>query len=229
MHTEIESLIERMLQASWPSPDDLARLRGAPADAVARLVDRLGHEPGAIRRRHLCELLADVARGNPDLLAPYLRTPPWYVARNLAYVLGELRSAEGIRHLTALARHEEYRVRREVLDALRRIGGAAARSGRAVFFEDPDPRIRRHCIDGMDAVYDADSAAWLLQIVQSRDFSPEGVSLKEAAVAALARMRADEAKPVLEQVARRRWMFGRGRRLLQHAARGALEAAYSSR
>lgn len=229
MSPDLAQLIEEALQAPWPDAARIASLRAAGVESTVVLIDRLEHEQGAMRRRHLCELLADVASGNPDLLAPYVRTPSWYLARNLAYVLGELRSPEGIRHLIALARHEEYRVRREVLDALRKIGGAAARAARAVFFEDPDPRIRRHCIDGMDAVYDASAAAWLLRIVQSRDFSPQAVSLKEAAVAALARMRADEAKPVLEEVARRRWMFGRGRRLLQHAARGALEAVYSSR
>lgn len=229
MDTDLDLLIDSLLETSWPQPVDIARLRARAADTVARLVDRLAHEPGALRRRRLCELLADAAEGRPDLLAPYLRTPSWYLARNLAFVLGELRSPDGVRHLDALARHEEYRVRREVIDALRTIGGAGARSALAVFFEDPDPRIRRHCIEGMGAVYDAEIAAWLLGIVQSPDFSAEGTSLKEAAVAALARMRADEAKPVLEQVARRRWMFGRGRKLLRLAARGALATAYSSR
>ena len=229
MSTNVDSLIAAMLEAEWPQPVDLARLRTVASEAVVRLVDRLEHEPGALRRRRICELLADVVAGEPGRLAPYLHTPSWYLARNLAYVLGEIRSAGAVPHLAALARHPEYRVRREVIDALHKLGGGAARAALAVFFEDPDARIRRHCIDGMGAVYDPHAAGWLLTIVQSRDFTPEGTSLKEAAVAALARMRADEARPVLEQVARRRWVFGRGRKLLQDAARGALAQAYSSR
>lgn len=229
MSTDIDPLIDTILDAQWPQAADLVRLRTVAGEAVGRLVGRLEHEPGALRRRRICEILADVAVGDPGLLTPYLRTPAWYLARNLAYVLGEVRRASAIPHLAVLARHEEYRVRCEVIDALRKLGGAAAREALAVFFEDPDARIRRHCIDAMGAVYDPRAAAWLLGIVQSRDFTPEGTSLKEAAVAALARMRADEARPVLEQVARRRWVFGRGRKLVAVAARGALAQAYSSR
>jgi len=218
MSANLDPIIAEMLDTPWRAPSQLTRLRALPEAAISRLIDLLEHEPGALRRRRIC-----------DLLAPYLRTPSWYLARNLAYVLGEVRSPATIPHLLALARHEEYRVRREVIDALRKLGGGRARAALAVFFEDPDARIRRHCIDGMGTVYDPHAAGRLLAIVQSRDFTPEGTSLKEAAIAALARMRADEVKPVLEQVARRRWVFGRGRKLLQDAARGALAQAYSSR
>ena len=228
MSADLDPIFAEMLDTPWPAPSQLTRLRAVPEAAISRLVDLLEHEPGALRRR-ICDLLADAAAGNPDLLAPYLRTASWYLARNLAYVLGEVRSPATIPHLLALARHEEYRVRREVIDALRKLGGGRARAALAVFFEDPDARIRRHCIDGMGTVYDPHAAGRLIAIVQSCDFTPEGTSLKEAAIAALARMRADEVKPVLEQVARRRWVFGRGRKLLQDAARGALAQAYSSR
>jgi len=226
MHTDIDFLIEATLDAPWPQPVDLACLRREAGEVVARLVDRLEHEPGALRRRRICDLLVDVAV-DPGRLAPYLTTSSWYVARNLAYVLGELRDPNGIALLGTLGRHEEYRVRREVIDALRKIPGERSRAALRSFVHDPDPRIRRHLIDGMGSGYDPQLASWLLGIVRSRDYSRAGASLKEAAIAALARMGASEAQPVLERVARRRWVFGRMRRL-QDAARGALAQAYSS-
>jgi HEAT repeat protein len=228
MGEALDPLIDRITAAAWPAAADLAALRQARERAVPRLVDRLAREPGALRRRRLCDALAEVVADNADLLAPYLHTPSWYLARNLAYVLGELRRPESAPHLAALARHEEPRVRREVVDALRKIGGPAARAVLLALLDDPDARLRRHAIDALDAVYDARAAARLLTLLRSPDFSPEGVALKEAAVAALARMGAPEAKPVLEAVARG-WTLRRGRRRVQHVARGALTAIYSSR
>lgn len=204
------------------------RLRAMRERAVSRLVDLLEYEPRASRRRRLCELLADMVAGHPGLLGPYLHTPSWHFARNLAFVLGEIRDPAGIPHLAALGRHPEYRVRREVIDALGKIGTEAARGALAPFFADPDPRIQHHLIDGLDA-YDPRASAWLVGIVRSRDYSREGTSLKTAAIAALGRMGADEALPVLERVANNRWVFGRKRKLLQDVARGVLQDAYSSR
>jgi len=227
MRTDVDALIEKMLDAPWPPPVDLARLRREAGAVVARLIERLEHEPGALRRRRICDLLADVAADDPGWLVPYLDHPSWYVARNLAYVLGEIRDPHGIASLIVLSRHPEYRVRREVVDALRKIPGERSREALRVFFHDPDPRIRRHLIDGLASAYDPDAAAWLVGIVRSWDYSREGTSLKEAAIAALARMDAAEARPILERVARRWWILGRARRL-QDAARGALAQAYSS-
>ncbi|HXF82251.1 MAG TPA: HEAT repeat domain-containing protein [bacterium] len=224
----LDRLIDRLTAAAWPEDADVAALRQARDRAVPWLVDRLAREPRALRRRRLCDALADLVADTPALLAPYLQAPSWYLARNLAYVLGELRRPEGVPHLAALARHEEPRVRREVVDALRKIGGSAAREALVAFLDDPDGRIRRHAIDALDAVYDGRAAARLVALLRSADFSPEGVALKEAAAAALARMGAPEAKPVLEAVARG-WTLGRARRRVQHAARGVLTETYSSR
>ncbi|MDQ7843045.1 MAG: HEAT repeat domain-containing protein [Armatimonadota bacterium] len=221
MPAELDADIEAVLQAPWPRPDDLARLRAAADEAVAALVRRLAHEPGALRRRRICDALVDAAADDPGRLRPYLDHPSWYVARNLAYVLGETRHPQAVAPLAVLARHPEYRVRREVLDALRKIPGGRSREMLRRFATDPDARLRRHLIDGLGSTYDPEIASWLLAVVRSRDYTREGISLKEAAIAALTRMGAAEARPVLEQVARRRWAFGPARKL-QEAARGAL-------
>jgi len=220
----LDAHIEAILQVPWPRPADLACLRASADDAVAALVHRLADEPGALRRRRICDILVDLAADDPGRLASYLDHPSWYVARNLAYVLGELRDPRGVPLLAVLGRHAEYRVRREVLDALGKIPGGRSRKALRRFFTDPDARLRRHLIDGLGSTYDPEVAAWLLGIVRSWDYTREGTSLKEAAIAALSRMDAAEARPVLERVARRRWAFGPARKL-QDAARGALAQA----
>ncbi|MGH2399069.1 MAG: HEAT repeat domain-containing protein [bacterium] len=226
MQSEVIGLVAACVDA--PASPDARHLRSKRDAVVPVLVHLLEDEPRASRRRRICEVLADVVEGHPALLAPYVRFDTWHLSRNLAFVLGELRDPAGIFCLADLGRHGEYRVRREVLDALRKIGTDEARAALTAFFSDPDPRIRRHLIGSLDS-HDSHASEWLLQIVRSRDFSREGTSVKEAAIAALGRIRAAEALPVLKRVANSRWVLGRRRKILKDAARGALQEAYSSR
>ncbi|NIQ93499.1 MAG: HEAT repeat domain-containing protein, partial [Desulfuromonadales bacterium] len=39
----------------------------------------------------------------------------WYVVRNVVYILGEMRNAEVLPHLTKLLKHDDVRVRRETM------------------------------------------------------------------------------------------------------------------
>lgn len=228
MPSEVAGLIAACVDATTAPAEDLRDLRNMSDAAVPVLVHLLEDEPRASRRRRICEVLGDIVEGQPEILAPYVRFDSWHLARNLAFVLGELRDPAGIPCLADLGRHGEYRVRREVLDALRKIGTEAARTAQTVFFSDPDPRIRRHLIAGLDS-HDSYASEWLLRIVRSRDYSRAGTSVKEAAIAALGRIRADEALPVLKRVANSRWVLGRRRKMLKDAARGVLQEAYSSR
>lgn len=228
MRNEVVDVIATCVDASVATVEDMRSLRKTRDAAVPVLIHLLEDEPRASRRRRICEVLGDVVEDQPELLSPYVRFDSWHLARNLAFVLGELRDPAGIPCLVDLGRHEEYRVRREVLDALGKIDTEAARIAQTVFFSDPDARIRRHLIAGLDS-HDSHASEWLVRIVRSRDYSREGTSVKEAAIAALGRIRAEEALPVLKRVANSRWVLGRRRKMLKDAARGVLQEAYSSR
>lgn len=229
MTSTLDALAQAAIGAHVPPPTTVERLRSAGADAVRRLVGLLAAEPLASRRRRLCDLLADVVLDRPELLASYLDTPSWHLARNLAYVLGELRVPDAVPSLLHLSRHREYRVRRDVIDGLRKIGTPDAHLALGVFAEDPDPRIRHHLVNTLAAAYDPHARQALLTIVTSAEYSWEAAVVKAAAIAALGRMQAQEALPVVERLAKTRWAFGRGRRTVRAAARDAVREAYSSR
>ncbi|HVH31038.1 MAG TPA: hypothetical protein VNA31_05175, partial [bacterium] len=63
------------------------------------------------------------------------------------------------------------------------------------------------------------------QVLRSPQWTPDVVSVKVAALKALAQMRRGEALPVLRRLARARWVFGQGRRALRDAAREILASA----
>jgi hypothetical protein len=194
-------------------------LREVAPDAVPKVIRLLDREPRATRRRQLCRLLADVARDDPDLVGMHIPSPTWHLTRNLVFVMGEVGSADGIRHILRVSRSSDFRVRREVLDALRKVDDATSRTALLGFFDDPEPRIQHHLIETIGAGEDPRAGDRLLRIVKDGDVSPGGVVLKTAAMRALARMRYADALPVIERLARARWAFGRNRRALREAAR----------
>jgi HEAT repeats/PBS lyase HEAT-like repeat len=75
-------------------------------------------------RRVLCDIMQTVAGGSGAHLTPHLRHRIWYVARNVAMILGRTGDPDAVRPLAAALRHEEPRVRKEALAALNAIGSA---------------------------------------------------------------------------------------------------------
>ncbi|MGH2349903.1 MAG: HEAT repeat domain-containing protein, partial [bacterium] len=202
---------------------ELARqaLREIAPDAAPKIIRLLDREPQATRRRQLCRLLADAARNEPDLVGMHIPSATWHLTRNLVFVMGELGSPDGVRHILRVSRSTDPRVRREVIDALRKVGDPASGHALLGFFDDPEPRIQHHLIETIDAGEDPRAGERLLRIVRDRDVSPGGVVLKTAAMRALERMRYTDALPVIERLGRARWAFGRNRQALREAARQA--------
>lgn len=226
----LEHLVHFALQPSADAPDGvlqgLVAIRNHAAPYLIKLLDR---EPVDTVRLRLCKLLVDVCAGQPDLIGVHLPGASWHLARNLAVVLGDLRDPAAVRHLAILAVHSEYRVRREALEAVRKIPTGEARAALLKFLDDPDPRVQYALVEGVGAEYDARIADWLQRAMRSPNWTPGAVDVKVAAMRALARMRAEDALPLLRRIARARLVFGQGRRTLRDAARQILATWEGSR
>ena len=70
---------------------------------------------------------------------------------------------------------------------------------------------------------------WMQDAVRSPDWTPGAIAVKVAAMKALARMRADDALPLLRRIARTRWVFSQGRRTVRQAARQIVDEWERSR
>ncbi len=77
-------------------------------------------------RRFLVGALSRTSPKATPALVARTRSGPWYVARNLAIVLGNRRDPRSLPALRALARHPHPKVRREAILALGRLGTAEA-------------------------------------------------------------------------------------------------------
>jgi len=235
---ELSRVLDRGLLARLVR--DTLQRRGGPSDdvqkalmavrelAVPHLVRLLEREPEAAARGQLCTLMANIYAGRADLVGATLATASWHLARNLVFVLGELHDPTAVKYLTPLASHAEYRVRREALEALRKIPGDQARTAVIGFLRDPDPRIQYSVLTGGDVPNDPRVVDGIQQVLHSPQWTQEVVSVKVAALKAFVQLRRVEALPVLRRLARARWVFGQGRRTLRDAAREILAGGEGS-
>ena len=86
------------------------------------LLDLLADEEQMAVRRQMVALLSVLARGRLSLLAAHIADPRWYVARNVATAMGQMRDPVAVPYLKSALQHQDLRVRKEALAALSAVG-----------------------------------------------------------------------------------------------------------
>src|SRR2546428_813416 len=216
----LDRLVRDALQTHADASDDLLQALVAVRDhTVPHLIRMLERRPADAQRVELCNLMTKICAGQAGLIGSRLPGASPHLARDLVFVLGELRDPAAAGYLARLAAHPEYLVRREAIDALRKMPSDQSRGALVEFFRDPDPRIQYSLIEGAEVAHDERIMTWMQDAIRSPDWTPGAIAVKVAAMKALARMRADEALPLLRRIARARWVFGQGRRTVRQAAR----------
>jgi len=109
-----------------------------------------------------------------------LGDPRWYVVRNAADLLGEMRAVEAEEPLIAHLRHTDERVRRAASSALVRIGSPGALQALRAAVRDPAPEVRQSAVCALgERAEDAAVATTLARAL-------EGEADEEVALALLA-------------------------------------------
>lgn len=128
--------------ASW-SPGtavgDLLAQAGAEATRV--LLERLAQAETAVERRRLFDAIVSLRTGFPHILRA-LFDPAWYVVRNAAMLVGEMRIADGERALAELVSHQDARVRVAAITALSRLDTPQAQQTIERLANDASPPVR---------------------------------------------------------------------------------------
>ena len=226
----LDRLVRDALQTHADASDDLLQALVAVRDhAVPHLIRMLERKPADAQRIQLRDLMAKICAGQAGLIGSRLPGASPHLARDLVFVLGELRDPAAAGYLAQLAAHPEYLVRREAIDALRKMPSDQRRGALVEFFRDPDPRIQYSLIEGAEVAHDERIMTWMQDAVRSPDWTPGAIAVKVAAMKALARMRADDALPLLRRIARTRWVFSQGRRTVRQAARQIVDEWERSR
>jgi HEAT repeat protein len=184
---------------------------------VPLLMQVLAEEPQAGVRRKLCDLVVDIGRDEVEAVAECLRDARWHLVRNAANILGRLDDPRCVAHLSSLTAHQEYRVRREAVESLVRLGTDEADAAIAEFVTDGDARIRLKAILSLGENGVCRGLPDLLALLEQSDPLGRQAAIKEAVIGAVARVAPVDAVPALERVARRRHLAPWGRRLRRQA------------
>ena len=185
---------------------------------VAPLMMILGAELRAGTRRMLCDIIVTLARDRIDDVGLFATDGRWYLARNVAYILGRLGDPRGMGHIARLASHRDHRVRSEAVAALASIGGQEADALLAKLLNDVDGRIRLKAVLSMSDTAVLLSLPKLLHLLARLDPMQLTFALKQEIIAALARSRAKDAIPALVRFSQHRLAFGRRHRTLRRLA-----------
>jgi len=221
-------LLRRMVDTLWNGrgtqvEDDLrACLSLLGGRIVAPLMMILGEELRAGTRRMLCDLIVALASDRVGDVGLFATDGRWYLARNVAYILGRLGDPQGIGYVARLTAHRDHRVRSEAVAALASIGGPDADTLLGKLLDDVDGRIRLKAVLSMSDRAVMLALPKLLRLLERLDPMQMTFALKQEIIAALARARVRDAIPALARFSQHRIAFGRRHRTLRRLAREAV-------
>lgn len=173
------------------------------------LMERLSEEGAPPTRRALIETLVSLDDAAVPVLRNYLRDGRWFVVRNAAAILGEIRRPEAVSDFPPLLSHPDLRVRREVIRALTRIGGAESVAILLRPVEEEDAELSRQALLSLGALRDPTAVPVLLRLVERSDPLQRRAEIRKGAIRALGEIGSPEALPALEKVLMRRSLWRR--------------------
>lgn len=151
------------------------------------LIDSLISSEVTSERRAYLEVLKQCPAAANSLLH-LLNDDRWYVVRNAAALLGELRAIQADRRLAELVAHREPRVRRSVATALGKLGTSRALLGLLQLASDASHDVRLQAVQAIGASRNPHAVPWLLEAL---DHEQDG-DVQAAILSALGRVPTEE-------------------------------------
>jgi uncharacterized protein YjgD (DUF1641 family) len=158
-------------------------------------------------RKMVCEILEEVGKDHIGVVGEGVYDSLWYVARNVAFVLGRIGKEEGVKFLKNIINHSDLRVRKEVITSLTKIGGKKSGALLVSALDDEDKPIRILASRGLARRKEKESLSALMKIIQSDEFIDALSDEKRQMLESLALIGEDEVVPFLKKlVNKRRWL-----------------------
>jgi len=218
---ELLQLLVADLEATPANSPRRRLLAAIGRHAIAPIVELLGSEEDAARRRALIDLMVDLAKLEIDGMIPHTRDRRWYVVRNLALVLGKAGRKEAIPALIGLARHADHRVRSEVLRSLVALAGREAAPQVWTAVSDSNDRVQLTAVGLLPLVHRGnDYTARIPELLADSGLTTE---TKLKLIELLATDHSPLAHHALQELAERRAGLSGGARALRDAARSAVQ------
>jgi HEAT repeat protein len=179
--------------------------------AIVPLCEMLGELKQMKSRRILCEAIAEMAQGHVGQLEPATKDPRWFVARNVAYILGMMKNPQGVKYLKELADHGELRVRKEAIRGLGVIGNLESRDFLLACLQSSEEPIQVLAAGTLANLREKRALPVLLKILEEGRFLNRTREYKMEIFDAVGRLGSDQLLPTLRSLLYRKGIFHRSK------------------
>jgi HEAT repeat protein len=179
--------------------------------AVVPLLEALGRESDRSLRKKIISVIVGLGeKAIPEIVRRF-SDKNWYVVRNMVRILREIGTEKAVRYLNIPLKHEDPRVRKEVVYALSAIGGKESFSLVSRMADDPDGEVRRGAIKYLGVMRNKGAVPLLVKLIAQRNLFGRDNSLIISGIEALGEIGAEEAVPGLVRLLRKSTLFARKR------------------
>jgi HEAT repeat protein len=172
-------------------------------NAAEPVVELLGRITQARHRRAICEALVHLCRSNWKPLTRKLSGAPWFVTRNILYIIARLADPKLLDSLRPVARHPEARVRRELIKTLQAFKGPLVIETLIELVQDSEDTVRIMAVRALGATGDPHAEATLLEIIGRKDFTGRKLDERRELFEALGHVANAGLLPVFRRMLRR--------------------------
>jgi HEAT repeat protein len=191
--TELTFTKEYLLGLNWNSIPPMVRMLGDLSQFSAR--------------KMVSEVLAKKAKDHLELLGEGISDQRWYVVRNVVSVLGAIGSEKGVQFLKLIAKHQDLRIRKEIVSALFKIPGEKSGLLLVAFLDDADKGIRILACRGLARRKEKEALPELMRILKHDQFKDKSPEEKKSILETFAIIADEEAVAFLvKMISRRNWL-----------------------
>lgn len=179
---------------------NLARLGAAP---VEELLDILRESEDSTERVRILQAISEIgAPAIPNIIGRIIRNEPWYVLRNLVYLLGRVGGESQADDLAPLLLHANQRVQMEALKSLQRIGGKCRAEIMLSVLPKVDDSLKMSIVETLSIIKAREAVPALVEMLQAKPAGASSlrVDLEEKICNALGNIGAREALPALTEI-----------------------------
>jgi HEAT repeat protein len=183
----------------------LGRLGVVPAE---RLLDMLRDSNDSDERVRILQIISEIGGPSiPVITARMTMNEPWYVLRNLVYILGRVGGEAQAVGLAPLLLHENPKVQSEAMKSLQRIGGKVRAETLLSVLPKVDESFRMNIVEMLGTIKAAGAVPALVALLQAKSSSPLKPDLDEKICIALGNIGSEGALPALREIAKSKGFF----------------------
>ncbi|GFO56542.1 hypothetical protein GMSM_35490 [Geomonas sp. Red276] len=183
---------------------DLLMMLGVPS--LGGICDLLGRVEKLKIRKLIVEVLVELGRARPEVFAPYLSDPRWYLVRNLVLVLSLVGTPKALAMIVGLISSKEPRIRREVLGFLERSPDPKAKHYLLKYLRDDSTALRIRALQIMARERLTFALKPAIALTQSDDFKLRPLDEKKAVYGLIGELGNDSLLPIFrEMLLKKRW------------------------